>query len=152
MAASSVQFERYSAAHRAGCLAVFDSNREPFFAVSERAEFETFLDQHTAESYYAVVLEDGAVVACGGFGEFDGRLALTWGMVQRAAHRNRYGTLLLAHRLEALRRVHGSEPVYINTSQHTEGFFAKHGFRTLAVKADGFAPGLHKVSMVRDGD
>ncbi len=139
----------YEKVHRAGCLAIFKGNQTPFFADAELLEFTEFLDHETAQSRYFVVLREGVLVACGGYGQFGGRMALTWGMVAREHHRCGIGTQLLLHRLDAIQSAFGGVPVHLDTTQHTEAFFARFGFETVAVKRDGYEPGLHCVSMRR---
>lgn len=38
--------------------------------------------------------------------------------------------------------------VKLNTSQHTQGFYARFGFETEAVTPDGYAPGIDRWDMV----
>ena len=59
-------------------------------------------------------------------------------MVRQDRHRRGVGRLLLLHRM-----ADEAATVVVNTSQHTAGFFERFGFRTLSVRPDGFAPGLH---------
>ena len=50
----------YRPEDRAACLAAFDSNVPVYFDVSERADFEAFLDQHPGR-YFVAVNADGQV-------------------------------------------------------------------------------------------
>jgi hypothetical protein len=53
-------FVRYSAAHRAGCLAVFDSNADRYFAPFERNLFAEFLDARALAEPFFVLLDSAA--------------------------------------------------------------------------------------------
>lgn len=54
----------YRAPDRDACLRIFDSNTPPFFDVSERADFEAFLDA-PSEAYFVLAVK-GDLVAFGG--------------------------------------------------------------------------------------
>lgn len=138
----------YSSADRDDCLNVFRSNVPRYFGVDEEAEFAAFLlDTGGA---YCVLLDGEQVIGCGGYHiSEDGQHAgLTWGMILRERHGEGLGRLLLIHRLSALWQQAPRAVVIINTSQHTAPFFEKHGFVSVQVTRDKFAPGLHEVIMV----
>ncbi|MEM6985652.1 MAG: GNAT family N-acetyltransferase [Pseudomonadota bacterium] len=137
----------YSGEFRTACLAVFDSNLGRFFAEYERQLFADFLDKHTDTLPYFVVLDDGVVVACGGYGKEGERVSLNWGMVLRDRHRTGLGSVLTRFRISQSAEVYPGVPVEIETSQHTMGFYLRHGFQLLKHVADGFAPGIDKVHM-----
>ncbi|WP_290689762.1 MULTISPECIES: GNAT family N-acetyltransferase [unclassified Haematobacter] len=133
----------------AACLAIFDSNVPGFFAPSERDAFETHL--RTMEpATYLVLLSDERVLACGGL-SVDAeahRAILTWGMVDRAAHRRGLGGKLTEARLALARRLPGITEVALATSQHTRAFYERFGFIAAAVTPDGFGDGLDRWDMV----
>jgi N-acetylglutamate synthase-like GNAT family acetyltransferase len=142
-------FRPYRLADRAACLSIFDGNTPDFFAPSERAEYADFLSA-LKEPYF--VLETlGEVVACGGVYAVEERAGLSWGMVARPYHRCGLGRVLLERRLKHLRTHHPHvRELWVNTSQHTQGFFRRFGFVTQEVREDAFAPGLHEYRMKRD--
>lgn len=130
-----------------GCLAVFDSNTPTYFLPHERADYEDFLST-PAGRYFVVESGTGEIVACGGYAlEAAATAVLIYGMVHAALHRQSLGTRLLRERLDRIREEPGVDSVIINTTQLTEGFFAKSGFQTDAVTPDRYAPGLHGVRM-----
>lgn len=138
----------YVAADREACLAVFDTNVPRYFATHERVEFADFLDDLPGP--YLVLVEDGAVVACGGWatGETETSTAgLCWGMVVRDRHRAGLGQRLLQARLDDIRGNVGIERVVLETSQHSEGFFSRSGFIVSARHPDGFARGIDRIEM-----
>lgn len=144
----------FTPADREACLALFDSNVPEFFALHERAEFETWLGQpfDSGEFGEYFVLEDASrIVACGGVWldpQTPERPAgLSWGMVAREAHRRGYGSALLHFRLERLRAL-GAAEAHLDTSQHSAPFFARSGFREVRRVPGGYGPGLDRVDMV----
>lgn len=139
----------YRPADRAQCLALFDCNVPRFFAASERPDFERFLDRHDGGSYQ-VLEREGFVVGCGGFAvEEDGKTAsLCWGMVDRTLHGTGLGRILTEARLLAAAAMPGVVQVRLDTSQHTQGFYARFGFETVSVSRDGYGPGLDRWDMM----
>ncbi|MBX3477084.1 MAG: GNAT family N-acetyltransferase [Brevundimonas sp.] len=140
----------YEPADREACLALFDGNTPRFFDASERAEYDAFL--RALETPYSVIEQGGRIVACGGHAvEADGTTAvLCWGMVDRGLQGTSLGRRLTQARLAAARATPGVTAVRLSTSQHTEGFYRRFGFRTLKVAQDGFAPGIHSHEMRLD--
>ncbi|GGR32429.1 GNAT family N-acetyltransferase [Deinococcus ruber] len=142
----------FIAADIPACLELFDSNCPPFFDASERADYQAFLSDPADHGTY-FVMEDGAeVVACGGVWH-GGNLAadaagLSWGMVRGDLHGRGLGRQLVVYRLGWIRQ-HFPEvrEVQIDTSQHTQGYYARHGFQVVSRRPDGFAPGLDEIKM-----
>jgi N-acetylglutamate synthase-like GNAT family acetyltransferase len=69
-------------------------------------------------------------------------------MVERSKHRRGIGGLLLRWRIAAIEKS-GVTTIRANTSQRSQGFFERHGFRVLRVVPDGFAAGIDRVEMTR---
>lgn len=144
-AIAAMEIRPYRAADRGACLAIFRSNLPRYFDASELAEFEEFLDQPVGD--YCVVTLDACVLACGGCYVHDGLGYLSWGMVAREKHLGKLGTALLRWRVQHLFTQHQVAEIRIDTSQHTAGFFARHGFRTTQQIPHGFGVGIDQVSM-----
>ena len=143
------EFRPYTPADRESCLALFDSYCPPFFGASERADFEEFLSDPADHGEYLVLEQGGEVLACGGVWlDGNGTGGLSWGMVRRDRHGQGLGTRLTVHRLDLLRQRPGVRCVRLDTSQHSEGFYARHGFVATRRTADGFAAGFTEVKMV----
>ena len=137
-------------ADTAACLALFDSNVPLFFLPSEQLDFEAYLRDPGA---YWVMEQESEVVACGGVWQAPSRperpAGLAWGMVRRDLHRSGLGSLLLHHRLAALRDL-GAAECWIDTSQHSAPFLARHGFREVRRTQDFYGAGMDEVVMVND--
>ncbi len=135
----------------AACLALFDGNTPRYFAPGERAEFAAFLQAlPRADWPYWVMWRGGVAVACGGL-ILDAparRAGLSWGMVDVRLHGTGLGRRLTEARLAQARRRPGLAAVTMETSQHTQGFYARLGFAVQAVTPDGFGPGLDRWDMV----
>jgi [ribosomal protein S18]-alanine N-acetyltransferase len=139
-------FRPYQPADRAACLAIFDGNTPPFFDPSERPTFESFLERQPCPFF--VLEQDGQVVACGGYGtEKNGDIVLAWGMVQRDLHKHGLGSILLAKRIEKIMQSDPQAHIVIDTSQHSQAFFERQGFRVTGGAENYYGPGLHRVDM-----
>ncbi|SMC68659.1 GNAT family N-acetyltransferase [Pedobacter africanus] len=139
---------KYKPLFKEKCVALFESNMPRFFAPEELPLFVDFLDNDIEDNYY-VVEKNRKIVACGGIfldTETD-EAGLSWGMVHIAEHKNGIGKLLTEYRINLLKEIYPGKIYKIDTSQHTEGFYLKRGFRTIAVVPDGFAKGIDKYVM-----
>ncbi|MDB5440025.1 MAG: family N-acetyltransferase [Caulobacteraceae bacterium] len=145
-----MMIEPYQPGDRDACLAVFDSNTPRFFRPDEREAFAAFLDAPPGP--YLVGRREGAIVACGGYGEdpcAPGSWLLCWGMVVAHLHRQGLGRALLQARLRAAAEAPGFRELRLNTSQHSSGFFERLGFVVTEVERDGYGPGLDRYAMSR---
>ncbi|WP_462380571.1 GNAT family N-acetyltransferase [Pseudomonas sp. Marseille-QA0892] len=143
-------FERYNPSTRTACLGLFDANTPRFFAASERPDFERFLDHHASARHFEIGVLDGEVVSCGGFrvDAATGTAALAWGMVAPEFHGRGIGRVMTHSRLGAASRHPGVIRIILDTSQHTQGFYARLGFKPVSLTRDGYGPGLDRWDMV----
>lgn len=139
---------KYDAGHKAQCIEIFESNIPLYFAPEELPPFKDFLDQDIDDNYY-VIESEGKIVACGGIflNEETDESGLSWGMVHAALHKKGIGRLLTEYRIGIVTEQYPGKICKIDTSQHTAGFYARKGFETIEIVANGFAPGLDKYVM-----
>ena len=136
---------------RAACSAVFEGNTPHFFDPSGRADFAGFLEAGPDD--YFVVTDGSEVAGCGGIFVTDDASrppwgGLCWGRVANARHRAGVGSFLLRQRLACLAETYSPlDAVLLDTSQHSRGFFARSGFKTVKVTPDAYAPGLDRYNM-----
>jgi len=144
---SGLIFHPYAPRDLDACLDIFRSNTPRFFRLEELDEFRQFLEN--PQGAYLVAVQNNEVVACGGYAYHDGKQAvvLTWGMVRADLHKHGLGKFLLTERLRQIYIDFSETIVKIDTSQYSQGFFEKQGFKTDKIAEDFFAPGLHKVEM-----
>lgn len=138
----------YTSQHKDACLNVFKSNIGKYFADDELKEYEEFLGAQVHSTKYFVVFSGEKVIGCGGYYLRDGEIRLVDGMIEQASHKTGAGLLLLEHRLNAAKSEYPDKSVGIATSQHTEGFFKKYGFKTTDIVKNFFGEGIDKVSML----
>ena len=147
-AMSAHQVRAFAEGDTDACVALMRENTPEFFTSSELAAFEDWLGSNTSP-YLVIEDADGRLLACGGYSvNVAERLAgLTWGMVARARHRQGIGSLLLRERLQRIAGDGRALEVVLDTSQHSRGFFERHGFRVVCIQTDGYGPGLDRCDM-----
>ena len=148
----------YTAVNKDSCITAFKSNVPLFFTEDETPDFERFLDclqineagSGSNRTKYYVVEHGNRVVGCGGFGDKDNTsvLTLAWGLIHKDFHKRGLGKALLLYRLEQIKNHFPDAPVYIDTTQHSFGFFEHHGFRTTKITNNFYAAGMHRYDMV----
>lgn len=139
----------YQTADAGACLQLFDDNTPTFFSPTERADFASFLAHHAEQWQFQVIARGARIVACGGYAvNAAGDCAdLCWGMVARDLHGTGLGKAITLARLQAVCAVPGIQRVRLDTSQHTQGFYARLGFRPTRIIADGYDTGLDRWEM-----
>ncbi|MVN88019.1 GNAT family N-acetyltransferase [Deinococcus sp. HMF7620] len=132
---------------RGAVLRIFLSNVPDFFLPTERADFETDLNE---TPQYLVVEVGGEVVACGGVALEDDMQTgfFVWGMVARERQGQGLGTVLVEARLRLLRDL-GARRVCLDTSQLTAPFYERLGFEVRQRTPEGYGPGLDRLEMER---
>ena len=129
-------------------VAIFRSNIPKYFTTAEEAGLYEFLDGY-AEDYY-VIEASGEVVGSGGIAlnELESpTVSLCWGMVHRDHLGTGLGKKLTEFRIKYAREKYGDVPLTIGTSQHTQGFYKKFGFRLTECEKDGYGPGIDTCKM-----
>jgi ribosomal protein S18 acetylase RimI-like enzyme len=142
-------FRPYLTADRDACLRLFESNIPGSFLAHEIPDFLDYLERMPGP-YLVCEQEGGGIVACGGLARRAGRpgkVVLCWGMVDREHQGRGIGRLLLRARLALALTVPATGRITMNTTQHTAPFFEKEGLRTVRVRKNFFAPGLHRHDM-----
>lgn len=148
----------YTSADREACLQLFRSNMPKFFDPTELPLFERFLSaqelgvsgktEHRNEHYF-VLLDGETIVGCGGIALKDNNtVCMAWGMVDNSLHKKGYGARLLEYRIAKSRELYPTAKIGLDTTQHSEGFFARFGFKTWKVTADFYASGMDRYDMV----
>ncbi len=122
-------------------IAVFRSNIPKYFGSEEEGGLRGYLAEHPDDYFVAEI--DGEVVGSGGFAlNDDETVSLCWGMIREEHLGTGLGKKLTQYRITQAREKHGDRPIVISTSQLTQGFYEKFGFRMTSHKPDGFGPGI----------
>lgn len=129
-------------------MEVFDSNMPQYFDPTERQPFFDFLDDakgfYKVSSHYFVYLKDQKVIGAGGYlREKEGDARIIWLLVDQAMHGKGIGREMMAFFEAEIRRQKAYEMISLKTSQLTDVFYEKLGFKTLESADDHWGPGLH---------
>lgn len=143
-----IKCRTYQRSDKGACLELFRANTPAFFDPDEESEFSDFLDPLRVPFFVATNTQ-GGVIGCGGYytrpETREGRLC--WGMVHPNMHKHGIGSVLLQHRINAMKVLPNVDRITLDTTEASKGFFLRHGFAITAVTPDGIRPGLNMVSM-----
>ena len=148
-----MKLRRYKKSDLEAVVEIFRSNIPKYFGPGEESGLRSFLESDPVRGDYFVGEVAGDVVGAGGIALNDDRtVSLCWGML-RAAHLGKgLGRELTEFRIQKAREQFGDLPLVISTSQHTQGFYEKFGFRLVEHTPDGFGPGIDICKMRLDFD
>ena len=146
-----IRIRPYQSEDKPACRRIAASNVPAYFLAKEVEDFLLWLDKPTRGPYF-VLEENGVALACGGIyhDTESGTTGLSWGMVHADHHRQGWGEKLTLFRLARLQETWPAHPVALHTSQKTQGFYEKLGFRPVSTQKDAYGPGLDRVDMRRD--
>jgi ribosomal-protein-alanine N-acetyltransferase len=149
-----LEIRAYKITDKQACLKAFESNVPKYFTQAEIVDFDAFLEMipnkvGVNKTYYYVVVFENEVIGCGGFGDKDNSdiITLAWGLIHQNFHKKGFGKELLAYRLLQIKEKFPNQPVYIDTTQYSYGFFEKYGFETTKITNDFYEKGLHRYDM-----
>jgi predicted GNAT family N-acyltransferase len=126
---------------------IFRSNIPKYFSPEEEPGLRNFLDD-IRSTEYLVVEKNNEIIGSGGIAlNADETVSLCWGMVRNDFIGKGLGKRLTEFRINLSRENFGSRPIVISTSQHTQEFYEKFGFKLTEHIPDGFAPGIDNCKM-----
>jgi len=129
---------------------IFRSNIPKYFGPDEEPGLRNFLTDERLGDYYVADI-DGETIGAGGIAlNEDNTVSLCWGMLRSDYLNKGLGRELTEFRIHKAREKFGSLPLVISTSQHTQGFYEKLGFRLVSHQPDGFGPGIDICKMRLD--
>ena len=145
----NISIREYQPSDQAACLEVFRSNFPHYFSEEDLDEYLEFLNDPEDRQNYLVLEKDQKIVGCGGYYVVHERGwgGLSFGMLDQSVHGTGLGKRLLLERLYRLSQVPEVGSIYLDTSQHTFGFFEKFGFVTQEITPDGYGGGLDRYDM-----
>lgn len=144
---ASFHIRPYRETDRMAVLQLLALNTPAYFAETEKADFEHYLD-HEREQYF-VVEHENSVIGCGGI-NFDlsqhtGKIS--WDIIHPDFHGKGAGTALLQHRMEILQRMENVRNISVRTSQLAWLFYRKNGFVLQQICKDYWAEGYDMYEM-----
>ena len=133
---------------------VFRSNIPKYFTPEEEPGLHEFLSDPRSYDYYVIEV-GGEVIGAGGIALNELQsptVSLCWGMVHRDHIGTGLGKMLTEFRIAKARDKCPDLPLTLGTSQHTQGFYEKFGFRLTEYEKDGYGPGIDTCKMRLDAD
>lgn len=128
-------------------IQILRNNVPRYFAESEVAEYESYINGKL-QDYYVALLDD-AIIAAGGINyDKDRQLAkISWDIVDIPFQQQGIGTLLMKHRLEVISNKKDIKSIIVRTSQYAFEFYQKMGFKLLERHKDYWAQGFDMYKM-----
>ena len=134
--------ESYQPINKTRVMEIFESNVPKYFDAREKEPFNDFLDNIKGE--YFIIRKDDLIVGAGGFcEESKGEARICWLMIDRESHFTGMGTLLMKEFEQRIEKRIEFERITLKTTQHTDKFYEKLGYKTQYTKNDFWFPGLH---------
>ena len=143
----AIIIRKYKSEDKKDLVKVLDHNVPKYFAETELADYEEYLDKHI-QDYYVAVLED-KIIAGGGINYVKEKqiAKISWDIVDLPYHHQGIGSMLLSHRLEILSSKKDVKNIIVRTSQYAYQFYEKKGFKLLERHKDYWAPGFDMYKM-----
>lgn len=128
-------------------IEVFESNIPQYFALEEKAEFITYLNQEIEE--YFVVRTNGRIIGAGGINYDSDHITarLSWDFMDGREQHKGAGTTLTQYRIKRLKQQDHIQKLIVRTSQFADTFYQKQGFQEIKQIPDYWAPGFDLVYM-----
>jgi len=143
----NMNIRKYAEKDTENVVSIFRSNIPKYFSQEEEIGLRKFLANFRSTEY--VVMEnDGEIIGSGGIAlNGDDTVSLCWGMIRSDFIGKGLGKRLTEYRIDLSQKRFGDLPIVISTSQHTQGFYEKFGFKLIECILNGFAPGLDNCKM-----
>ena len=137
----------YTLEDRTAVLQLLEENTPEFFAPSEKADLENYLDREAEE--YFVVEEEGRIIGCGGINYFPKKARISWDIISPDSQGKGIGSALVRHRIEHINKKGEFDLIEVRTSQIAYKFYEKMGFELLNIEKDFWAEDYHLYQMER---
>jgi len=132
----------YSSNNQNRVLEIFDSNSPKYFDPSERDQFIDFFKDLYRGKYY-VGESNGRIVGCGGYcKQSEGEARIVWLMIDANFHGKKAGRELMLFFENEIVQSDQYQKITLQTSQLTDVFYEKLGYKTLFTKKDHWGEGL----------
>ena len=139
---TSIIIKPYQISEKTSLLHLIDLNTPKYFAVSEKSDFENYLDNER-ELYYVISFEE-EIIGCGGinFEENKTIAIISWDLIHPDYHGKSFGKQLIRHRVSEIKSLKSIEKIIVRTSQITHEFYEKQGFKLKEIIPNYWADGF----------
>ncbi len=144
-----MKLRRYRTDDLDAVIDIFRSNIPKYFGPAEEPGLRDFLTNASDDYFVAEINEQ--IIGAGGLAlNPDETVSLCWGMIRSDLIGKGLGRELTEFRIQKAGESYANLPLVISTSQHTQGFYEKFGFRLVEHTPDGFGPGIDICKMRRE--
>ena len=137
----------YSSEDKEHLLSLIRLNTPEYFDSSEEADLIFYLDNEVED--YFVVEENETIVGCGGinYSEEENAAVISWDIIHPDHQGKGIGRKLLEFRINHVKEYSNYKTIVVRTSQLTDKFYEKLGFKLEFVKKDYWAKGYDLYQM-----
>ena len=138
---------RYKTEDKNELIELIRLNTPQYFDPSEETDLSNYLDNEL-ETYF-VIEADHQIVGCGGINyEANATIGIiSWDIIHPNYQGKGIGKKLLLHRIKVLKDNHQIKYIRVRTSQHTDKFYDKCGFKLEFITKDYWAKGFDLYQM-----
>ncbi|MCF6360106.1 MAG: GNAT family N-acetyltransferase [Cyclobacteriaceae bacterium] len=132
----------YSPEYKLDLLHLLRLNTPHYFNQSEEIDLIKYLDEQI-EDYYVIELNN-KIIGCGGINyEPDKNAAIiSWDIIHPDFQRKGLGKEILTYRIDRIKKMGIYPQVIVRTSQFTNKFYEKNGFKLIETVKDYWAKGI----------
>ncbi len=133
----------YHPKDKTALITILRLNSPAYFAPEEEEGFDQYLD-HGTEDYFVICVDD-VPVGCGGINYEDEKTTgiISWDMIHPDFQKQSLGSRLLQYRIDKLKAMPDIRKIIVRTSQLTDRYYQKMGFKLLNVVENHWAEGYH---------
>jgi ribosomal protein S18 acetylase RimI-like enzyme len=143
---TQVKIREYNHTDKNDLIQILRINTPKYFSSAEEIDFINYLENEI--DVYYVLLVGNKIIGCGGINtknEMEG--IISWGIIHPDFQGFSFGTLLLQHRITALRELKNCKTIHVRTSQLVFKFYEKNGFKLMKIVENYWAQGFHLYEM-----
>lgn len=132
----------YSPEYKLDLLHLLRLNTPHYFNQSEEIDLMKYLDEQI-EDYYVIELNN-KIIGCGGINYEPNKNAaiISWDIIHPDFQRKGLGKELLTYRIDRIKKMGIYPQVIVRTSQFTNKFYEKNGFKLIKSVKDYWAKGI----------
>ncbi len=137
----------YKPEDKAKLIELIKLNTPQYFDVKEEQDLSDYLDNEIED--YFVEEEGEKVIGCGGINyEDNGKTAIiSWDIIHPDFQGKGLGRKLLLYRINRIKEIEFIAKIVVRTSQHTDKFYNKGGFKLEFIKKNYWAKGFDLYQM-----
>lgn len=139
----------YISKDKEALISLIRLNTPQYFDKAEEQDLVSYLENELED--YFVIEQDNTVIGCGGINYEDNKKTaiISWDIIHPNYQGKGIGKSLLSFRINVIKENRTTNKIIVRTSQHTDKYYEKSGFKLEKIVKDYWAPGfdLYKMSI-----